>query len=51
MKIESPPNRPITRTPDEARPISPSQAAQVSPLRKPDWLKIRPPAGENYLEI
>jgi len=36
---------------DLARPISPSRAAQVAPLRKPDWLKIRPPAGEAYVAI
>jgi lipoyl synthase len=34
-----------------ARPLAPSQAARVSPLRKPEWLKIRPPGGENYLRI
>lgn len=34
-----------------ARPLSPSRAAEVPALRKPEWLKIRPPAGDNYLEI
>lgn len=34
-----------------ARPLSPSRAEKIEPLRKPPWLKIRPPAGENYLKI
>ncbi|MBS1959881.1 MAG: lipoyl synthase [Bdellovibrionales bacterium] len=34
-----------------ARPLSPSEAKKITPLKKPEWLKIRPPAGENYLEI
>jgi lipoic acid synthetase len=34
-----------------ARPISPSEAKKMTPLKKPEWLKIRPPAGENYLQI
>ncbi len=33
------------------RPISPSRAAQIPHLKKPEWLKIRPPAGENYTQI
>ena len=33
------------------RPLSPSKAAQVLPLKKPDWLRIRPPGGENYTQI
>ncbi|MGZ3687459.1 MAG: lipoyl synthase [Bdellovibrionota bacterium] len=36
---------------ERARPISPSKAAQVLASRKPEWLKIRPPAGENYTAI
>src|SRR4051812_28350494 len=36
---------------DIARPVSPSRAARITPLRKPDWLKIRPPAGESYRQI
>lgn len=36
---------------DPARPMSPSRAAQVLASRKPEWLKIRPPAGENYTQI
>jgi lipoic acid synthetase len=36
---------------DQARPISPSEAKKISPLKKPEWLKIRPPAGENYTQI
>jgi lipoic acid synthetase len=31
--------------------LSPSKAAEIKPLPKPDWLKIRPPAGENYTQI
>jgi lipoic acid synthetase len=34
-----------------ARPLPPSEAKKVTPLKKPEWLKIRPPAGENYLQI
>jgi lipoic acid synthetase len=33
------------------RPLSPSKAAEVAPGRKPDWLRIRPPSGDNYLRI
>ncbi len=36
------PERPL------ARPMSPSLAAEVLSSRKPEWLKIRPPGGENY---
>lgn len=35
----------------QARPISPSEAKKVVPLKKPEWLKIRPPSGENYTQI
>lgn len=35
----------------QARPISPSEAKKVIPLKKPEWLKIRPPSGENYTQI
>jgi len=35
----------------EARPLRPSEAAKILQSRKPEWLKIRPPAGENYLQI
>ena len=34
-----------------ATPLSPSKAEKIPPIRKPAWLKIRPPAGDNYLEI
>src|SRR4051812_12952013 len=40
------PNRPT-----QARPISPSVAKAIPSLRKPDWLRIRPPGGEAYLQI
>lgn len=36
---------------EKARPLSPSKAAQILATRKPAWLKIRPPAGDNYLHI
>ena len=35
----------------QARPLSPSKAAEILASRKPEWLKIRPPAGESYLKI
>jgi lipoic acid synthetase len=38
-------------TREAARPISPSRAAQVLAARKPEWLKVRPPAGESYVRI
>ncbi len=41
---------PIARE-NQARPILPSEAKKIAPLRKPEWLKIRPPAGENYTQI
>lgn len=31
--------------------MSPTEAGKVAPLKKPEWLKIRPPAGENYTKI
>jgi lipoic acid synthetase len=34
-----------------ARPLSPSRAAQIPHQPKPDWLRIRPPAGSSYLKI
>jgi lipoic acid synthetase len=36
---------------EQLRPLSPSQAARTLALRKPEWLKIRPPGGENYTQI
>jgi lipoic acid synthetase len=46
---------PILETPSDpaplARPLSPSRAARIAPGRKPEWLRIRPPAGESYLKI
>lgn len=33
------------------KPLSPSKAAQIYPLKKPDWFRIRPPAGDNYVQI
>jgi lipoic acid synthetase len=35
----------------QARPLSPSEAKKITPLKKPEWLKIRPPAGEKYTQI
>ncbi len=34
-----------------ARPLLPSKARAVPPLRKPEWFRIRPPSGEAYSEI
>jgi lipoic acid synthetase len=34
-----------------ARPLSPSKAREILSSRKPEWLKIRPPAGESYTQI
>lgn len=34
-----------------ARPLSPSKAAKILATRKPEWLKIRPPGGDSYLQI
>jgi lipoic acid synthetase len=36
---------------DLARPLSPSKAREILNLKKPGWLKIRPPGGENYTRI
>jgi len=36
---------------DQDRPLAPSEARKITPLKKPEWLKIRPPAGENYTHI
>lgn len=35
----------------DSRPLSPSKAREILQSRKPEWLKIRPPAGEAYTEI
>jgi len=43
--------KPQTNRPDQERPLSPSEASRIAPLRKPEWLKIRPPSGENYTQI
>jgi lipoic acid synthetase len=34
-----------------ARPLSPSKAKEILASRKPEWLRIRPPAGESYTQI
>lgn len=34
-----------------ARPLSPSRAAAILSARKPEWLKVRPPAGASYTQI
>ena len=36
---------------DAERPLSPSRAEKIQPTPKPDWLRIRPPAGDNYTRI
>ncbi len=35
----------------QARPLPPSQARAILASKKPEWLKIRPPAGESYTQI
>lgn len=43
---------PYDAAPDEeARPINPARAREILNARKPDWLRIRPPGGENYTKI
>ncbi len=37
--------------PELARPLSPTKAREILQSRKPDWLKIRPPGGENYASL
>ncbi len=39
------------RDDDEARPLSPARAREIMQSKKPEWLKIRPPSGENYTQI
>ena len=34
-----------------ARPLAPSKAREILAQRKPEWLRIRPPAGESYTNI
>lgn len=42
----------LAARPDElARPIPPSKAREILASKKPEWLKIRPPGGENYTQI
>ncbi len=41
----------IIRELDVARPLPPSQAAEILATRKPPWLKIKPPGGDAYLKI
>ena len=50
---QSQPAAPLSSLPEtvRARPLPPSEARKVSPLKKPEWLKIRPPGGENYTQI
>jgi lipoic acid synthetase len=43
--------RPIDRNTESARPLSPSKAREILNTKKPEWLKIRPPGGENYTRI
>ncbi len=43
--------KPVQNRHDQERPLSPSEASRIAPLKKPEWLKIRPPGGENYLQI
>jgi lipoic acid synthetase len=39
------------RSTESARPLSPSKAREILNTKKPEWLKIRPPGGENYTRI
>jgi lipoic acid synthetase len=43
--------RQIDRLSESARPLSPSKAREILNTKKPEWLKIRPPGGENYTRI
>ena len=36
---------------EKAPPLSPSKAREILASKKPEWLKIRPPSGENYTRI
>ncbi len=44
-------SKPFDSRSDQERPLPPSEARLIAPLRKPEWLKIRPPAGESYTRI
>jgi len=35
----------------EERPLKPSEAEKIPNSRKPDWIKVRAPGGENYTKI
>jgi lipoic acid synthetase len=35
----------------QERPLPPSEAMKILASKKPEWLKIRPPGGENYTQI
>ena len=37
----------LTRTPDASRPVP----VPVPPVRKPSWIKVRAPGGENYVRL
>lgn len=41
----------VRPTHPDSRPLSPSKAREILQSRKPEWLKIRPPAGEAYTQI
>jgi lipoic acid synthetase len=45
------PSKPPENRTDSERPLSPSEASKIAPLKKPEWLKIRPPSGESYTRI
>lgn len=36
---------------DQRRPLSPAKAREILSAKKPEWLRIRPPAGEKYTQI
>jgi len=39
----------LSRTPSAPSPGQP--AVPATPIRKPAWLKVRTPGGQNYVEI
>jgi len=41
----------ITGLSNPSRPMNPAATVQIPVDRKPPWIRIRPPGGENYLKI
>ncbi|MBN21495.1 MAG: lipoyl synthase [Bdellovibrionaceae bacterium] len=42
---------PVIDRDDQDRPLSPSKAESIPVAKKPEWIKIRPPSGENYQHL